>query len=396
MNNKRSTFDYKWIIVILCFLMIFTCLGFCSSNKGLYVSAITEALGIKRSLYSINDSCRYVATAVVNLFFGTLVSRYGTKKLIAAGFLCLFLSSLTYSYANNIFAFYVGGCLLGIGLSWTTTTMVGCVVNKWCKENRGTIMGIILASNGIGGALAAQIISPLIYEEGNAFGYRNAYLLTTGLIAVVGVLILIFFRESPKGHVDEGPVVQKKKARGTGWVGMEYNEAKKKPYFYAAAVCIFLTGMVLQGTSGISAAHYKDVGVDTDYIATVVSVSSLVLTVSKFMAGFLYDRFGLRVTVTICAFASVLETAMIAFVSSSPTGMALAMIRGILGSIALPLETIMLPIYASDFFGEKSYNKILGLFVSINTAGYALGTPIVNVCFDKIVRTAEFFRDSFA
>ena len=43
----------------------------------------------------------------------------------------------------------------------------------------------------------------------------------------------------------------------------------------------------------------------------------------------------------------------------------------------------MLPIYASDLFGERSFNQVLGIFVSINTAGYALGSPLINLCFDK-------------
>ena len=76
----REKIDYKWIITIACFLMIFTCLGFCSSNKGLYLAAITKALGIKRSLFSINDSCRYVTSAVINMFFGSLVTRFGQER----------------------------------------------------------------------------------------------------------------------------------------------------------------------------------------------------------------------------------------------------------------------------------------------------------------------------
>ena len=38
--------------------------------------AITEATGIKRSLFSISDSCRYVTTAVVNLFFGFQLAHF--------------------------------------------------------------------------------------------------------------------------------------------------------------------------------------------------------------------------------------------------------------------------------------------------------------------------------
>lgn len=382
-QRQQKKFNYMWVIVALSFLMIFTCLGFCSSNKSLYLAAITDALHIKRSAFSINDSFRFIATAVVNIFFGTLVSKFGTKKLIGAGFLCLICSTLIYAYAQNIFVFYIGGIFLGIGLSWTTTTMVGCVVNKWCKENRGTIMGAVLAANGLGGALAAQIISPIIYQEGNAFGYQNAYKLVALILLAVGALVMIFYRENPPGH-DGTTEMHKKKARGQSWVGIEYSKAKKEPYFYLAVICIFLTGFVLQGINGVAAAHMKDVGLDAGYVATVLSVHSLTLAGFKFLTGFMYDKFGLRFTMTVCDIAAIAVMIMLAVLTNSTTGKVLAMLYGIFSSLSLPLETIMLPIFANDIFGEKSYNKILGLFVSINTAGYAIGAPVANWTFDII------------
>lgn len=383
-QQTRKTLNYKWIIVALCFLMVFTCLGFCSSNKSLYTFAITEALGIQRSAFSLNDSCRFIATAIVNMFFGSMVQKFGTKKLICAGFVSLILSCLAYSVATNIFVIYLGGCLLGIGLSWTTTTMVGCVVNKWCKENKGTIMGVVLCSNGLGGALAAQIVSPIIYEEGNVFGYRNAYRLVAVILLVVLMLVVLLFREQPKNYDNTQPVVTKKKSRGQSWVGMEYSEALKTRYFYVAAVCIFLTGFVLQGVNGVAAVHMKDIGLDATYVATVLSAHSIALAGFKFLTGFLYDRFGLRMTMNICSFSAVIAMLSLAFMTTSHTGMVLAMIYGIISSLALPLETIMLPIYAGDLFGEKSFDKIMGKYVSFNVLGYALGAPVMGWCYDAI------------
>ena len=69
-------------------------------------------------------------------------------------------------------------------------------------------------------------------------------------------------------------------------------------------------------------------------------------------------------------------------VTNSPEGKILAMIYGIFSSLALPLETIMLPIIAGDLFGEKSFSKVLGIIVSANTAGYAVGSPLSNLCYD--------------
>ena len=111
-NNPAKKSWYRWVIVASMFVMVFVCLGFCSSNKGVYLSAITEALGIKRSLFSVNDSCRYITTAVINLFFGALIARFGVRKLVAAGFLSLIISALLYATASNIFVFYLGGSFL--------------------------------------------------------------------------------------------------------------------------------------------------------------------------------------------------------------------------------------------------------------------------------------------
>jgi len=381
-RQKKRGIEYKWIIIALCFIMVFTCLGFCSSNKSLYTFAITDALGIQRSAFSLNDSCRYITTAIVNMFFGSLVSKFGTKKLICAGFVSLILSCLAYSVATNVFVIYLGGCLLGIGLAWTTTTMVGCVVNKWCKENKGTIMGFVLCSNGLGGALAAQIVSPIIYEEGTIFGYRNAYRLIALILLVVLVLVVVFFREQPKNYEHTQNVVTKKKTRGQSWIGMEYSEALKTKYFYVASVCIFFTGFVLQGVNGVAAVHMKDIGLDAAYVATVLSAHSIALAGFKFLTGFLYDRFGLRITMNLCSFAAVIAMISLSFVTDSHTGMVLAMGYGVISALALPLETIMLPIYAGDLFGEKSFDKIMGKFVSFNVLGYALGAPVMGWFYD--------------
>ena len=150
-GGAKKRFDYKWVVIAVCFALIMITLGFCSSTKSLYLDVVTKKLGIDRSLFSLNDTCRFVANAIVNLFFGALVMKFGTKKLMLAGICCLTGSMVCYATANTLLMFYLGGVLLGIGFSWTGTTMIGCVINKWCKENRGTIMGAVLAANGFGG-----------------------------------------------------------------------------------------------------------------------------------------------------------------------------------------------------------------------------------------------------
>lgn len=387
---KNKKIDYQWVIIVTCFIMEFVALGFCSSNKSLYLGAITEALDIKRSLFSINDSIRYLTTAVVNLFFGILIRKLGARKMVAIGFVALIASTQVYARAESVYGFYAGGFLLGLGLALCTTTMIGSIIRRWVKENTGTILGFVLAANGLGGALAAQIVTPIIYEEGNPFGYRNAYHLVTVILIATGILAVVFLRNQPKDDTVSAPVAHKKKPRGVGWVGIRYEDAKKKPYFYMALVGIFFTGMVLQSVTGTSAAHMKDVGLDAGFVATVLSLHSIALMVFKFLAGFSYDKFGLRKTMIVCDVAAMVVMALLAMVTNSVQGQVYAMIYGIFSSLALPLETIMLSLITMDLFGYRSFDKILGIVAALNTAGYAVGAPLMNMCYDAFGTYAPF------
>ena len=94
------------------------------------------------------------------------------------------------------------------------------------------------------------------------------------------------------------------------------------------------------------------------------------------------------------AAASVADSVSSADVLSLLLFLSLALTPGSVGTVvasvgaaftvilALPLETVMVPLIAADMFGEKDFSKMVGIFVSVNTAGYAFGTPVANLIFD--------------
>lgn len=76
----RKKIEYKWVILVICFLMELICLGFCSSNMGLYTVPVTSALGIDRLAYSYWASIRYATQVFVSLYFGAMVNKFGFRK----------------------------------------------------------------------------------------------------------------------------------------------------------------------------------------------------------------------------------------------------------------------------------------------------------------------------
>ncbi len=363
--------------------MVMVALGFCSSPFSLYLPVVTEQLEIPRSVFSLTNSFRFIVVAVMNLLFGMLVKKISPRLMTACGFASLVVSLLIYSSAKNVVVFYVGGCFLGLGLAWTTTTMVGYFVEKWFTKSKGTIMGVILAANGIGAAISSQILTPMIYSS-DKNGWRLSYRYTAIFILIVGAVIVFFLRDDPtdKNLEPMGKDAVAKTKRGTKWAGLSSKEAFSKPFTYFALFFVFLVGLALQGCTGSSTAHMKDVGFDPSVIANAISTHSLLLAAAKMLTGISYDKLGLRATMLICNTFSIGTFIVLWFMDTSRP--LLPYLYSFFSAFGLPLETVMLPLIASDLFGQKDFSKLMGIFVSVNTMGYFVGTPVINLIYDKL------------
>ncbi len=374
MTLKKFRLDYKWVVLAVCFLMEFLCLGFCSSNMGLYTAPVTDALEIDRLAYSFWSSIRYAVQVIMALFFGMLVGRFGIKRMIFAGLCSLIGATLLRAFGTNLLHIYLAGALHGFGIVYVGGTMAGTIVRRWFKQDIGKYTGIVMSANGIGGAVAAQIVSPII-NSGDLFGYRKAYLLSAAVTLLVSVVILLFVKDNPS----EKPVAagkQKKKPKTALWIGIEYAVVKKKAYFYIAAATVFLTGISLQSIGSITLVYMTDLGIDPAFVAAMATVSSLVLTCSKLIAGASYDKWGLRVALLICQISALTTFVLKGCLTNSTLGLIFATVATVLSSLALPLETVMIPLLTNDLFGIASYDKILGIFMAMNSLGLCLGSPL--------------------
>lgn len=381
MELRKKPMNYQWVILVVCFLMEFLCLGFCSSNPGLYTKAVTQALEIKRSVYSLTNSIRYIAQVITALYFGALIDRFGIRKIVGAGFVSMTASVLIRGYATSFWHLYIGGVLWGVGIVFVGSTMAGTIVRRWFHKDIGRYTGIVMSANGIGGAIAAQVISPLI-NNGEKFGYRKAYLLSALIAVVIGLLVMVFLKEHPA----EGPAVQtadgKKKRNTPVWEGLCFETIKKKPYFYATAVMVFLTGISLQSIGSISIVYMEDMGLSAGFVATTATVSSLCMFFSKILVGTVYDKKGLRFALAMCQGCAMVAFVLKAVLTNSLMGMVLAMTACVLSSVAMPLETVMIPLISNELFGTKAYAKVLGVLMAMNSLGLCLGSPLGDLYYD--------------
>lgn len=371
--------DYKWVIAFLCTLVLSVGLGFCSSAKNIYIAPITSACGFSRSAFTVNDSFRYITVAIATMFFGNLVEKFGTKKLMLIGMICYILFALVNAFASTLLGFYLGGILLGLAASWASTMMVSIIINKWFTKNIGTILGIILASNAVGSAICISISTPLIYENGNPFGYRNAYLLTAAILAVVTIIFMIFYKEKSSPASASAKPESNTKKEINQQQGFEFDVLLRCPEFYIIIVSFLLSALT---SVNFVPALLTDIGFDPSFVAFALSLLSIGLAVCKPLVGIFYDRFGIKTAINICLIASLVSKLLLFIITVSPIGKTLTVIHCLLNALATPIETVMISILALDLFGEKCFGKTLAITNSLFAVGHALNPPLLNLSYD--------------
>ena len=374
MKLKQSKFNYKWVILIVCFMMEFLCLGFCSSNVGLYTASVTNALGMDRALYSVATSIRYVVQVFAALTFGRMTSKFGLKTMVCVGLASMIGATVMRATGTTIYEFYIAGALHGLGIVFVGGTMASTIIRRWFDKDLGKYTGIVMSANGIGGAVAAQVITPLIHN-GEKFGYRKAYWLSAIVAISFSVVIVALLREK-KAETTTAAPGKKTPKKGELWEGMDYREVKRKFYFYVTALLVFLTGISLQSIGSITIVYMEDLGIAAAVISAIATISSLTLAVSKFATGAIYDKKGLRFALLTCQLAALVMFIMKGLLTNSTLGTVLAITATVLSSMALPLETVMIPLLSNDLFGSVAYSKVLGVFMAMNSLGLCLGTPL--------------------
>lgn len=143
---------------------------------------------------------------------------------------------------------------------------------------------------------------------------------------------------------------------------------------------MLLIGVSVQAASGHTVTHLKDIGLDPVFVTNVWSFHGLALAAAKILAGWCFDKFGLKITLLFCEIIGAVSIFMLA-VSTAATP-AIAAIGATAISFSLPLESIMIPLITADLFGDKSYAKIMGILAACSTAGHAVGAPLTDLMFD--------------
>ena len=140
-----------------------------------------------------------IAMILAGLIIGFLTARFGDSKMLLAGFLCVFLGTITLPFAPHISIFFIYMVLTGTARVWIQTTSYSMVNRIVPLKKRGRMMGYFNAtfylSWGLGGtAITGPITDALVVNESeiNSSSIRTIMAYTIIFLLILGLVLYLF------------------------------------------------------------------------------------------------------------------------------------------------------------------------------------------------------------
>ena len=135
----------------------------------LFYKPLEAEFGWGRGTISVAFTIYFVIQALTSPFIGQLVDRYGARKLITLGALISGLGFLWLTFMQDLYSFYGGYVVIGLGATAMGIVPTTQVVSNWFTKRRGFALGIMSTGIGAGAVVLAPIVGAYLIP---GFGWR--------------------------------------------------------------------------------------------------------------------------------------------------------------------------------------------------------------------------------
>ncbi|MFP5416683.1 MAG: MFS transporter [Actinomycetes bacterium] len=367
-----------WIVVVgAACLMIAAVFVFLSPS--ILNPALAESLGIGLSQVMIYNSLMAVSGVIAMSFIApALFRRIGLRASVVGGGLWVAATLGAVVFVTEPILLYVLGFATGLTFGVATNMAASMLVNTWFEARRGTVMGAVFATSGLGG-ISAGLVLPALVDAG---GWRLGFAVTAALVVALVVLPGLFLIRSAPADVGLLPYGASQAPLAAGAdvpdvPGVPAGLAFRTPQFAALALGIVLIATV-QAVQQHFAPLMGERGVALAVAGTLISLMALATIVTNIVIGTLNDRRGTLLAVMVALLGQLL--AMLGFLFS--TGFLPLAVSTTLFAFGAAFPGVLIPILVMQVFGLRDYAKILGPAMAMLPAGMSVGTPLWGVAFD--------------
>ena len=183
---------YAWAIVSI--IAVMQMVG--SSIRmafGVFIEPLSEQFGWGQGAITLAYALSSVVTALASPLAGYLGDRYGAKIAMCIGCAMFIIGMLLIGLVTEVWQFYLTfGVLLGVAQAVFLVPLIPSAMT-WFRRHLGLGMGVLMASWGLGPALAAPLIGYMI----ETLGWRDTFWLTAAGSSVIMTALIALYSNRP-------------------------------------------------------------------------------------------------------------------------------------------------------------------------------------------------------
>lgn len=359
MNQNKKKIHFAWWILIGVSIMVGLTRGGLNSSGGLFLTPVTQDLGIRMGDLNIYFSIASIVTMIFLPIAGKMMAKYNLRGLLMVAAVLQAGSFAMFGFMSSVWGWYLFSIPMAVGAVFLTQMAGPVLINNWFKKNKGLMIGIMMAVSGGLGAVLQPIVGTLIANE----GWRNAYIIV-GVAVIIIVIPVVFFtlRMSPKEKglqpygadevteedETETPVLEK---------GVTLGVAKKSSALYALIAFFFFITAI-----GCFAQHVPTFAVGLGYDGIFASNAMAGWMVGALLGalafGFLTDKIGARNTAIFAMVLGLVPVTILLTSADNSVMFSIAMV--IFGFVVAAIGTLG-PLLTSALFGNKEYSQIYAI-----------------------------------
>ncbi len=289
-----TRFHYAWVVVAITFLALLVTSSV-RAAPGVLITPLEREYGWDRAAISAAIAVSILTFGLGGPLSGTLVQRFGPRKVILAGCALVaagLLAMLSLQDLWQFFAFW--GIVVGIGTGAVGNVLGATVAHRWFRTHRGMILGAFGAATSTGQLIFIPAMASLTVNV----GWRAAIQLLVAISVLVLVPVAIFMRDRPedlglKAFGEQLVLTDAERASDSRTTTLR--TAVRTGDFWLLAGSFFICGYTSNGLIGTHLIpHALDHGFTEVTAAGAVGLMGAMNIVGTLGSGWLSDRYDNR------------------------------------------------------------------------------------------------------
>lgn len=379
--NNTPTFywHYAWVIVVIAVVMQMVGASI-RMAFGVFIGPLSDTFGWGQGDITLAYAINSVVAAFAAPVAGWFGDQYGTRKAMSIGGLLFIIGMVFTGTIVHLWQFYLSfGVLLGIAEAIFLVPLVPGVM-RWYRRHLGWGMGILMASWGLGPAVAVPAMGYLIVH----LGWKSAFWYTAVGSTIIMAILIYLYKDSPSNIGTKpygtlpGESVKKELAIDRPKTKVFAGYMKKTTAYYNMSSIHFLgcVGHAIILVYLIPIAIQEGISImEASAIITVMAAFSIP---SRLTVPVLSERFGVRTIMTIFFFLQGTPVIMLFWAHERWYFYLFALVFG----IGYGGESGGFPILNRKYYGHAPQGSPYGFQMLGAGLGMALGGWLGGVIFD--------------